>query len=218
MKAMLRIRARRVLSEADRQKALAVLRSTYLEEKAWVTDVESQFPASDLNRDDISWFLASRRDQPLGVLRVRYDPPVADYLKYDLKPMALAAQIEEMIKNERIAEIGRFAVAAHLRGDLFVSARLMWAATREIVLRGYTQLITDVFETDRHSPYGFHARVIGFKPIATHEIGELLHKGRRITLVLDIKAAYRRLRDRGNWFFRSITRGWTDSMHRRLAT
>lgn len=217
MKSSLRIRARRVESEADRRKVLEVLTATYFEEKAWVREAESQFPAGDLQRSDVSWFLASRRDVPVGVLRVLYDPPIMDYLKYGLTPIEIGLQIEQMVKNERIAEIGRFAVLSELRGDVLIASRLMNAATREIVARRYTQLITDVFEADRHSPLGFHTRVIGFKPIATHEIGELLYKGRRITLVLDIKAAYQRLKSRGNWFFRTMTRGWTEAMHRSLA-
>ena len=217
MKSSLRIRARRVESEADRRKVLEVLKATYIEEKAWVREAESQFPESDLQRTDVSWFVACKRHAPLGVLRVLYDPPITEYLKYGLTPIEIGLKIEQMVKTERIAEIGRFAVLSELRGDMLVASRLMNAATREIVARQYTQLITDVFEADRHSPLGFHTRVIGFKPIATHEIGELLYKGRRITLVLDIKAAYQRLRSRGNWFFRTMTRGWTEAMHRSLA-
>lgn len=216
MKTSLRIKARRVETEADRLRALEVLRITYQEEKAWVADAQSQFPHSDLGRSDVSWFIATNRDEPLGVLRVLYDPPVAQYLKYGLRPIDLGLKIEEMIANERIAEIGRFAVRPNLRSHLLVASRLMGAATREVVQHQYTQLITDVFEADRHSPFGFHTRVIGFKPIATHEIGELLYKGRRITLVLDIKAAYQRLKARGNWFFRTLTHGWTETMHRQL--
>lgn len=217
MKSSLRIRARRVETETDRQKALAVLKITYQDEKAWVTDAQSQFPESDLARTDVSWFIASSGEEPLGVLRVLYDPPVAQYAKYGLCPIDVELKIEEMIKAERIAEIGRFAVRPNLRSHLLVASRLMGVATREIVSRQYTQLITDVFEADRHSPFGFHTRVIGFKPIATHEIGELLYKGRRITLVLDIKAAYQRLKARGNWFFRNMTHGWTETMHKQLA-
>lgn len=216
MKTSLRIRARRVETEADRLRALEILRITYQEEKAWVADAQSQFPESDLARTDVSWFIATSRDEPLGVLRVLYDPPIAQYLKYGLSPIERGLKIEEMIANERIAEIGRFAVRPNLRSHLLVASRLMGAATREVVQRQYTQLITDVFEADRHSPFGFHTRVIGFKPIATHEIGELLYKGRRITLVLDIKAAYQRLKARGNWFFRTLTHGWTETMHRQL--
>lgn len=217
MKTVLRIRARRVETAADRLKALDVLKVTYQDEKAWVVDASSQFPEADLAREDISWFIAMSGDDPLGVLRVLYDPPVTQYLKYGLRPIDGTLNIEQMIHNQRIAEIGRFAVRPNLRSHLLVASRLMGVATREIVSRNYTQLITDVFEADRHSPFGFHTRVIGFKPIATHEIGELLHKGRRITLVLDIKAAYQRLKTRGNWFFRTMTHGWSDAMHRQLA-
>src|SRR5258706_8500525 len=94
---------------------------------------------------------------------------------------------------------------------------LMRAATREIVWRGYTQLVTDVFENDPHSPFRFHTRIIGFRPVATHEVGELGFTGRRITLLLDIKIAYQTLKSRGTWFFRAMTKDWTEVMHRRLA-
>jgi hypothetical protein len=98
-----------------------------------------------------------------------------------------------------------------------VVVSLMFTATREIVMRGCTQLVTDVFESDPHSPLGFHTRIAGFKPVATHEIGELRHMGRRITLLLNLKLAYRSLRIKGNRFFRLMTRGWTPAMHDRLA-
>lgn len=217
MKGILRTAVLRVEKEADRQRALAVLRITYQNEKAWVTDVEKQFPADELGRSDVSWFLVASRSEPVGVLRVLYDPPVQQYLNYGLDLIDETLDIAALIRRERIAEIGRFAVRPDLRGDLLIASRLMRAAAREVVARGYTQLLTDVFEADRHSPLGFHTRVIGFRPIATHEMGELLYKGRRITLVLDIKAAYQRLKNRSNWFFRNITRGWTEAMHRQLA-
>ena len=73
---MLRLtRARRVATEQDRQKALAVMRATYQREKGWVHDVEPMFPAEDLLRGDVSWFIATRRHEPMGVLRVLYEPP-----------------------------------------------------------------------------------------------------------------------------------------------
>ncbi len=217
MKSTLRIAVRRVETEAERRNALSILKIIYQDEKAWVSDAEAQFPADDLSRKDISWFIAMRRSEPIGVLRVCYDPPVQQYLQYGLKLIDRDLDIARMIERERIAEIGRFAVHPELRGDLLVASRLMGAATREIVSRQYTQLITDVFEADPHSPLGFHTRVIGFRPIATHEIGDLLYKGRRITLVLDVKAAYLRLKRQSNWFFRTMTRGWTDAMHKHLA-
>ena len=62
-------RAKRVMTESDRQKALAVMRATYQREKGWVHDVEPMFPEGDLLRGDVSWFIATRRNEPMGVLR-----------------------------------------------------------------------------------------------------------------------------------------------------
>lgn len=213
-------RTHRVETEADRQRALAVLRATYQEEKAWVLDAESVFPDSDLANPSMSWFLATSRGQPVGVLRVVYDPPIEQYLAYAPKPVDLSSSIDiaAFIRSERIAEIGRFAVVPERRNGVGVVLSLMRAATREVVAREYTQLITDVFENDPHSPFGFHTRIVGFRPVATHEIGELRYKGKRITLVLDIRVAYQCFRARGHWFFRTMTRGWTAAMHKRLAT
>ena len=83
--------------------------------------------------------------------------------------------------------------------------------------RGYTHVITDVFEDDVHSPLGFHTRVMGFVPVATHDVGELNCTSRRITLVLDLKSSYRRLKARGNWVYRYLTAHWPDTLHQRLA-
>ena len=54
--------------------------------------------------------------------------------------------------------------AAEHRSNVLVAAALMRAATEEMVTRGYTHVITDVFEDDTHSPLGFHTRVMGFIP------------------------------------------------------
>lgn len=218
MKLIRLTRARRVETEADRQKALAVLRTTYQNEKAWVLDVEPMFPASDLERSDISWFLATRRDIPVGVLRVQYDPPLEQYLKFGLTPIDKNLNLEDLINSQGIAEIGRFAVVPERRNGMGVVLSLIRAATREVVHLGYSRLVTDVFENDPHSPFGFHTRIIGFRPVATHEVGELRYKGRRITLLLDVKVAYQSLKARGNWFFRALTRGWTERMHASLAS
>jgi hypothetical protein len=58
---------------------------------------------------------------------------------------------------------------------------------------------------------------MGFHPVATHDFGELHCRSRRITMVLDLKAAYQRLRLRGNWIYRYITGQWDETLHRRLA-
>ncbi|EJW10601.1 hypothetical protein A33M_4288 [Rhodovulum sp. PH10] len=218
-----RVSAERVIDEDGRRRAIAVLGATYQREKRWVADPEAQFPESDLARTDLSWFLVEVKSRPMGVrvrpagvVRVLYDPPLAAYASYGLAPIDPSLDIAAMIAASRIAEIGRFAVVPRYRRRLMVAAALMRAAAAETVERGYTHYVTDVFENDPHSPYGFHTRVMGFLPIATHEVGELHHQGRRITMVLDLKAAYQRLRARGNWMFRYLTGQWPEALHRRL--
>ncbi|MEJ2386560.1 MAG: 1-acyl-sn-glycerol-3-phosphate acyltransferase [Chromatiaceae bacterium] len=183
-----REQAARAECPEQRSDALQVLRSTYQEEKRWVAQAESQLPESDLGSEKISWFVAYRRGRPAGVLRVYYDPPL--YRSYDNKLV---------------------------RDDIDVEQFLRGAATRETVERGFTHYITDVFEDDPHSPYHFHTMVMGFNPVATHDHGELTCTSRRITLILDLKAAYQRLRRRKSWIFRSLTKDWDEQLQARLA-
>jgi hypothetical protein len=222
MQAMLdesRIRAERIRDEATRAEALKVLSATYQDEKRWIADPARQFPPGDLGRADIAWFIVRHDGCPAGVMRTLYDPPLAQYAKYDLKPIEMTARIDvaAFLRQNRIAEVGRFAVLAKHRGNVLLAAALMRAATEEMVARGYTHVITDVFEDDPHSPLGFHTRVMGFLPVATHDHGELNCKSRRITLVLDLKSSYRRLKARGNWVYRYLTAHWPEAFHRRLA-
>jgi ribosomal protein S18 acetylase RimI-like enzyme len=210
------VTARRVADEADRRAVIEVLRATYHREKRWVTDPETQAPPDDLNKSAISWFIVHVDSHPAGVLRVLYDPPLAQYAKYGFKVLDPSVRVEEFVRQHRIAEIGRFAVLPRYRGRIMVAAALMRAAAEETVARGYTHFVTDVFEDNPHSPYGFHTRVMGFRPVATHDTGELHCRSRRITLVLDLKAAYRRLKARGSWLFRYLTGHWKVALHRRL--
>jgi GNAT superfamily N-acetyltransferase len=182
-----------------------------------VTDPELQAPPSDLERDEIAWFIADIRGRPGGVLRVHYAPPLAQYAAYGFKLIDPSVNVDDFIRRDRVAEIGRFAVLPRYRRQFLLAAALMRAATAETVARGFTHFVTDVFEDDPHSPYGFHTRVIGFHPVATHDIGELQSRSRRITLVLDLRAAYKRLKASGNWVFRYLTGEWPDALHRRLA-
>jgi len=207
----------RVADARLRAHALEVLRSTYQDEKRWVEQAESQLPESDLTSPQVSWFVAYRGAVPAGVLRVFYEPPVAQYRAYDVKLLDQGIDVDRFLANNRIAEIGRFAIVPRYRRNLLIAVALMRAATRETVERGFTHYITDVFENDPHSPYGFHTRVMGFAPVATHEHGELACRSRRITLILDLKAAYRQLKARQNWIFRSLTADWDEGLHRRLA-
>ncbi|ODT26394.1 MAG: GNAT family N-acetyltransferase [Alphaproteobacteria bacterium 64-6] len=213
-----RIRAARIFTETGRRAALAVLAATYQGEKGWVSDPEAQIPRSDVRRRDIAWYIVRVDGQPAGVLRTLFDPPVKQYLEYGLKFTNPSMDIERLLSGTRIAEVGRFAVLPEHRGNLMLAAALMRASTREMVLRGYTHVITDVFEDDPHSPLGFHTRVMGFQQIATHDHGELNCGSRRITLVLDLKSSYQRLKTRGNWFYRYLTAQWPETLHRRFAT
>ena len=212
-----RIAAERIISEAGRSAALHVLSATYQNEKGWIDDPGRQFPSADLGAHEIAWFLVRLDGRPVGVLRTLFDPPLLQYASYGLKLLDGRIDVESFIRQNRIAEVGRFAVVAEQRGNLLVAAALMRAATEEMVARGYTHVITDVFEDDVHSPLGFHTRVMGFVPVATHDVGELNCTSRRITLVLDLKSSYRRLKARGNWVYRYLTSRWPDALHQRLA-
>jgi len=210
------VTSERVADEAGREGAIGVLGETYHREKRWVTDASGQFAPGDLAREDISWFVAKVDGEPAGVLRVLYDPPLAEYAKYGFKLIDAAVSVEDFVRTNRVAEIGRFAVLPKYRGKFVVAAALMRAATEETVARGFTHFVTDVFEDDPHSPFGFHTRVMGFHAVATHEVGELHSRSRRITLVLDLKACYQRLKARRNWIFRYLTGEWAEALHQRL--
>jgi hypothetical protein len=212
-----RYHAFRVTDEAGREMAIAVLRATYHREKQWVADAEQQIPVDDIGRDNISWFVVTRRGRPAGVVRVLYDPPLAQYAKYGLKGVDPELNVTAFLQENRVAEIGRFAVTRRYRRSIMVAAALMRAAAEDTIARGYTHYVTDVFEDDPHSPYGFHTRVMGFLPVATHDTGELRCESRRITLLLDLRTAYKRLKARGNWFYRYLTGTWDEALHRMVA-
>ncbi|UCF66671.1 MAG: GNAT family N-acetyltransferase [Acidobacteriota bacterium] len=213
-----RVRALKIVDEAGRARGLEVLRATYREEKRWVDDEATQLPADDLERDDVSWFLVEVDERPVGILRVLYDPPLELYRHYEMKLTVAGIDVEEFLSQHRIAEIGRFAVLPEFRKYVVVVATLMRAASSETVSRGFTHYITDVFEDDPHSPYRFHTRIMGFQPVATHEVGELNSSSRRITLLLDLKAAYQRLRAGGGLIYRVLTEGWDEKLHERMGS
>jgi hypothetical protein len=211
------VKVERITDESGRDAILEVLIATYQKEKKWIADPAHQFSSADIQRHDIAWFMVRFDGRPVGVLRTLYDPPILQYANYGLKLIDRHLDIESFLKHNRIAEVGRFAVVAEHRGNFLLAAALMRAATEEMVVRGYTHVVTDVFEDDPHSPLGFHTRVMGFMPVATHDHGELHCTSRRITLVLDLKSSYLRLKTRGNWVYRYLTAHWPDALHRRLA-
>ncbi len=182
-----------------------------------MSEPDSQFLPGDVGRGDTAWFVAEAGGHPVGVVRVLYDPPVALYASYGFRLIDPAIRVEDFIGRKGLAEVGRFAVLPDSRRQIMVAATLMRAVTIDSLERGITHLITDVFEDDVHSPYGFHTRVLGFHPVATHDAGELNSRSRRITLLLDIAAAYKRLRRRNTWFYRYLASVLPDRLQQRLA-
>ena len=119
---------RRVVSEAGRADALAVLAATYHAEKQWVADAESQFPLADIASDDVAWFVAYVGGRSAGVVRILHNPPIAVYARYGLTSLDPANRIEDFIGRPDLAEVGRFAVLPDRRGQYLVAAALMRAA------------------------------------------------------------------------------------------
>lgn len=205
-----------VLSITDRAAAVSVLHRVYIEEKRWAGDPEQLLPEDDLGNPNVAWFLSRRNGTPVGVVRVLFELPLDLYRQYGLKLLTTGVDVEAFLRRHRFAEVGRFAVLPAERGQLLVAASLIRAAALEALRRRYSHLITDVFESDPNSPYAFHTRVLGFVPVATHDHGELLTDSRRITMLLDLRAAYERLRQRGGWIFRFIFDGWSERDRERL--
>jgi len=212
--------ASRATTHTGRQRALTVLDATYADEKQWVESAEVLFPRDHLQDEDITWIVATVDGAPAGVLRVHFDPPVDDYREYDLDPLSGAADfdVDAFIRQHHIAQIGPFAVLPAYRRRFRVVFWLMRVAGAETLQRGYTHYVTDVFENEEHSPYRFHTRVLGFRPVAAHEAGEMDCLHRRITLVLNLKDAYQRLRDSRNRLYRFLTEGLDSPLLRQCST
>jgi hypothetical protein len=207
------IQVLRIENETDRQMALSVMRAIYRDEKNWVQADEKLVAAAEITDPAISWFVVTSAGRPAGVLRVLYEPPLDLYETYGLKFINPDLDLEALLRLGRIAEIGRFAVLPEHRRSVLVAVALMRAAARETVVRGFHHYITDVFEGEKHSPYDFHTRVMGFRLIATHDTGELNCPNRRLTMLLDLRTAYHRLRREKSWAFRYLTEGWEPWLH-----
>ena len=207
------IQTLRIENEHGRQLALEVMRAIYRDEKNWVQADEKLVAREEITDPSISWFVVISDGRPAGVLRVLYEPPLDLYHTYGLKFVNEGLDIEALLRRSRIAEIGRFAVLPEHRRSVLVAVALMRAAARETVERQFSHYITDVFEGEKHSPYEFHTRVMGFQLIATHDTGELNCPNRRLTMLLDIRSAYHRLQEEKSWAFRYLTEGWEPRLH-----
>jgi hypothetical protein len=200
------ITACKVTNPLTRKKALKVINQVYVKEKNWISSGKEEIPVDIADDERYSWFLATVNDQPGGVLRLYYDPPL------DLPPQYQAIfkkgiDLKSLAVTGKFVEIGRFMILPEYRKKVLVAIRLMGVAVREVVERNYTHFITDVFEGEPHSPLGFHTRVLGFEVIGSHVYGELNCSLTRIILTLDILKAYKRMKERRNRLYWSLTEG-----------
>ena len=213
---MSRIQTVKVDDDDTRTKALQVIEQVYRQEKNWINSVETEIPAK-INPDGrYSWFLATVNDQPAGVLRLFYNPPLELPAEFNVT-LRQDIDLQEMAKNGRFVEIGRFMILPEYRKKMLVAIRLMGIAVKEVVERNYTHFITDVFQGEPNSPLQFHTRILGFEIIGSHLHGELNCSLTRIILTLDILKAYQRLRQKKNRIYWSLTEGIRGRLDRKLA-
>jgi hypothetical protein len=209
------VQARKVLTPADRAQALTVIEAVYLQEKQWIRDPLSEIPAEAAERLDQSWFLVTADGAPAGVIRLVYDPPLEMPAEYGVT-LEPSVDLETLRRYGRFVDIGRFMIIPRYRRNIRVVMKLMRIAIIEVVSRGYTHFLTDVFEDDPHSPLRFHTQVLGFERIGTHRHGELACASSRIILILDIARAYQRLKKRENKVYRELGEGVLDVLEPRL--
>jgi hypothetical protein len=196
----------KIVSPADRLDAMAVIDEVFVREKQWIDGVHEQLPDDLASNDRCSWFLARAGRNPAGVMRLMYDPtfdlPEAFHVSFEP-----GIDLDTVKASGRFAEIGRFMILPRYRRQYLVALRLMRAATAEVVERGYTHFITDVFEGEVHSPLNFHTRVLGFEVIGRHLFGELNCSSTRIILTLDILKLYNRVKDSRSRIFQELAGG-----------
>jgi N-acyl-L-homoserine lactone synthetase len=209
------VQARKVLTPADRAQALSVIEAVYLQEKQWIRDPLAEIPVDAADRSNPSWFLVTADGEPAGVIRLVYDPPLELPAELDVT-LESSVDLESLQRHGRFVDIGRFMIIPRYRRNIRVVMKLMRAAIIEVVSRGYTHFLTDVFEDDPHSPLRFHTEVLGFERIGTHRYGELACTSSRIILILDIVRAYQRLKKRENKVFKELGGGVSDLLEARL--
>ncbi|HEY9422557.1 MAG TPA: GNAT family N-acetyltransferase [Thermoanaerobaculia bacterium] len=203
--------AKKILTAEERERALKVVAAVYLAEKQWIRSAGSEIPKNVAERMDQSWFLVSVDDEPAGVIRLVYDPPLEMPAEYGVT-LEPHVDLDGLKRQGRFVDIGRFMIVPAYRRNIRVVMRLMRAAIVEVVRRGYTHFLTDVFEEDPHSPLQFHTRVLGFERIGTHRYGELACASSRILLILDIARAYHRLKAQDNKIWKELGEGIWDVM------
>ncbi len=210
------IRVVKVSNHRDILHARQVMEDVFLREKGWIRSNEAQIPEDIAGNPKVSWFLARVGAEPVGLLRLLYDPCLElppeclPTFEAGIDPVALAA-------SGRFVEVGRFMIRQAYRRDIAVALRLMRKACKEVVERDYTHFITDVYEGEPNSPYSFHTRILGFQVVGRHVHGELNCNCVRIILVLNILKAFKEFTLRRNAIYAAITRGFRGLMKRKLA-
>ncbi len=205
----------KVIDPESRSLALQVIEGVYLKEKNWIRDPENEIPLNIAESTKYSWFLVMVNQKPAGVIRLAYDPSL--YFPPELE-VTLNSDIDlgKMACEWKMVEIGRFMILPEYRKNIRVVLKLMRAAIKEVVEKGYTHFLTDVFETDPNSPLHFHTKILGFERIGSHLHGELNCSSTRIILTLDILKAYRKLRERRDKIYMEVTEGIRDLLDERL--
>ena len=196
----------KVIKKTDRADAMSVIEEVFVREKQWIDGSHEQIPEEPATDCGCSWFVARVGGIPAGVMRLHYDPPLdlPEAFQVSLEP---GIDLEQVKSSGRFAEIGRFMILPRYRRQHLVALRLMRAATAEVVERGYTHFITDVFEGEAHSPLNFHTRVLGFEVIGRHLFGELNCSSTRIILTLDILKLYNRVKDSRSRIYQELLEG-----------
>ncbi len=215
---MSKLTTTRIDTSEKRQEALRVVRDVYYNEKKWISDPEQEI-GTEICKDDVkySWFMVKVNDEPAGLLRLHYDPPLEFPAEFKVS-LRKDIDLKAIAENGRFVDIGRFMILPRYRRKILVALRLMRAAIKEVVERNYTHFITDVFEGDPHSPFHFHTKVLGFEVIGTHLHGELNCSCTRIILTLDILKAYKRIKQRRNKIYRLLTADVRGILDKKLGT
>lgn len=206
----------KVLNKETRKQALQIIEAVFLKEKKWIFNAEEQIPADIGTSSRFSWFLAYVNDEPAGVMRLVYDPPLQLPENFQVT-LREDINLDEIAKQGKFVEVGRFMILPKYRRRILVALRLMRIAVQEVVERDYTHFITDVFENEIHSPFNFHTRILGFEVIGKHLYGELNCSCTRIILTLDILKAYKRIKERRGHVYQAVLEGLTDVLDKKLA-
>jgi hypothetical protein len=216
MMAFAEIETHKILSPNSRFQALKVIEAVYLQEKHWILQPENEIPVNIAQSQQTSWFLALVDRQPAGVIRLGYDPPLVYSPEMGIT-LKQGVNLSKMAAECKMVDIGRFMIIPQYRKNTRIALKLMRAAIQEVVGRGYTHFITDVFETDSTSPLRFHTKILGFEVIGSHLRGELNCSSTRIILTLDILKAYQRLKKRKDRVYYEVTEGLRERLDAKLA-